>query len=131
MSNELKKNNVLLNQNSLLVQGNLSNNTLFNELKKFSKIEKLIVYKTNYNTKKDSKLDNLLNEEPYVIFTSPSCFEAFNNLYETRKTKLISIGKNTTSYIERKGFKTTTTAKMQTYEGISESIIDFFKKNKK
>tara|TARA_B100000242_G_scaffold231881_1_gene171875 strand:- start:2856 stop:3578 length:723 start_codon:yes stop_codon:yes gene_type:complete len=130
MSNELEKNNVLLNQNSLLVQGNLSNNSLFNELKKFAKIEKLIVYKTNYNTKKDSKLDNLLNEEPYVIFTSPSCFEAFNNLYETRKTRLISIGKTTTSYIERKGFKTTTTAKMQTYEGISESIIDFIKKNK-
>ena len=85
---------------------------------------------TNYNTKKDSKLDNLLNEEPYVIFTSPSCFEAFNNLYETRKTRLISIGKTTTSYIERKGFKTTTTAKMQTYEGISESILDFIKKNK-
>ena len=130
MSNELKKNNVLLNQNSLLVQGNLSDNSLFNELKKFAKIEKLIVYKTNYNTKKDSKLDDLLNEEPYVIFTSPSCFEAFNNLYETRKTRLISIGKTTTSYIERKGFKTTTTAKMQTYEGISESIIDFIKKNK-
>ena len=37
-------------------------------------------------------------------------------------------GKTTTLYIESKGFKTTTTAKMQTYEGISQSIIDFFKK---
>ena len=130
MSNELKKNNVLLDQKSLLVQGNLSDNSLYDELKKFSSIEKLIVYKTNHNKTKDPKLDDLLNEEPYIIFTSPSCFDAFNNLYETRKSKLISIGKTTTSYIESKGFETTTTAKMQTYEGISQAIIDFFKKNK-
>ncbi len=130
MSNELKINNVLLDQKSLLVQGNLSDNSLYDELKKFSSIEKLIVYKTNYNKTKDPKLDDLLIEEPYIIFTSPSCFDAFNNLYETRKTKLISIGKTTTSYIESKGFETTTTARMQTYEGISQAIIDFFKKKK-
>ena len=130
MSNELKTNSVLLDQKSLLVQGNLSDNSLYDELKKFSSIEKLIVYKTNHNKTKDPKLDDLLNEEPYIIFTSPSCFDAFNNLYETRKSKLISIGKTTTSYIESKGFETTTTAKMQTYEGISQAIIDFFKKNK-
>ncbi len=130
MSDELKTNNVLLDQKSLLVQGNLSDNSLYDELKKFSSIEKLIIYKTNYNKTKDSKLDDLLNEEPYIIFTSPSCFDAFNNLYETRKSKLISIGKTTTSYIESKGFETTTTAKMQTYEGISQAIIDFFKKKK-
>lgn len=130
MSNELKKNNVLLDQKSLLVQGNLSDNSLYDELKKFSSIEKLIVYKTNHNKIKDPKLDDLLNEEPYIIFTSPSCFDAFSNLYKTRKSKLISIGKTTTSYIESKGFETTTTAKMQTYEGISQAIIDFFKKNK-
>ena len=129
MSDELKTNNVLLDQKSLLVQGNLSDNSLYNELKKFSSIEKLIIYKTNYNKTKDSKLDDLLDEEPYIIFTSPSCFDAFNNLYETRKSKIISIGKTTTSYIESKGFETTTTAKMQTYEGISLAIIDFFKKN--
>ena len=129
MSNELKTNNVLLDQKSLLVQGNLSDNSLYNELKKFSIIEKLIVYKTNLNKIKDPKLDDLLNEEPYIIFTSPSCFEALNNLYEKRKSKLISIGNTTSSYIESKGFETTTTAKMQTYEGISQAIIDFFKKN--
>jgi uroporphyrinogen-III synthase len=130
MSDELKTNNVLLGQKSLLVQGNISDNSLYDELKKFSSIEKIIVYKTNHNKTKDPKLDDLLNEEPYIIFTSPSCFDAFNNLYETRKSKLISIGKTTTSYIESKGFETTTTAKMQTYEGISQAIIDFFKKNK-
>ena len=130
MSNELKTNNVLLDHKSLLVQGNLSDNSLYNELKKFTGIKKLIVYKTNYNKTKDSKLEGLLIDEPYIIFTSPSCFEAFNNLYETRKVKLISIGKTTTSYIESKGFETTTTAKMQTYEGISQAIIDFFKKKK-
>jgi len=130
MSNELKTNNVLLDQKSLLIQGNLSDNSLYDELKKFTSIKKLIVYKTNHNKIKDSKLEDLLNEEPYVIFTSPSCFEAFNSLYETRKSKLISIGKTTTSYIESKGFETTTTAKMQTYEGVSQAIIDFFKKKK-
>ena len=130
MSNELKKNNVLLDQKSLLVQGNLSNNSLYDELKKFTSIKKLIVYKTKHNKIKDSKLEDLIDEGPYIIFTSPSCFEAFNNLYETRKSKLISIGKTTTSYIENKGFETTTTAKMQSYEGISQAIIDFFKKKK-
>ena len=130
MSDELKTNNILLDQKSLLVQGNLSDNSLYDELKKFTSIKKLIVYKTNHNKIKDSKLEDLLNEEPYVIFTSPSCFEAFNSLYETRKSKLISIGKTTTLYIESKGFETATTAKMQTYEGVSKAIIDFFKKKK-
>ena len=130
MSNELKTNDVLSDQKSLLIQGNLSDNSLYDELKKFTSIKKLIVYKTNHNKIKDSKLEDLLNKEPYVIFTSPSCFEAFDNLYETRKCKLISIGKTTTSYINSKGFDTTTTAKMQTYEGISQAIIDFFKKKK-
>ena len=74
MSNELKTNNVLLDQKSLLVQGNLSDNSLYDELKKFSRIEKLIVYKTNHNKIKDPKLDDLLNEEPYIslLYTSPS-----------------------------------------------------------
>ena len=45
MSNELKTNNVLLNQKSLLIQGNLSDNSLFDELKKFTSIEKLLFIK--------------------------------------------------------------------------------------
>lgn len=128
MAIELKKNNVLKNEKSLLLQGELANNKLLKSLSKFTHVERLNIYKTIFIKKIETKLKELLEVNPFIIFTSASCFESFNNLYDSSKAKLISIGKTTTLYIESKGFKTTTTAKMQTYEGISQSIIDFFKK---
>ncbi len=130
MAHELEKNKILKGEKSLLIQGDLANNSLFKSLSEFSNIKRLNIYKTIFVKKSESKLKELLEINPYIIFTSPSCFESFNNLYQTSKAKLISIGKTTTSYIESKGFKTTTTAKMQTYEGISQAIIDFFKKER-
>ena len=112
----------------MLLQGELANNKLLKSLSKFTHVERLNIYKTIFIKKIETKLKELLEVNPFIIFTSASCFESFNNLYDSSKAKLISIGKTTTLYIESKGFKTTTTAKMQTYEGISQSIIDFFKK---
>ena len=61
-------------------------------------------------------------------FTSPSTFESFINKYSPNEN-IISIGNTTTEYIIERGYKPLVTAKMQSYEGISNSIIDFFNKN--
>ena len=42
----------------------------------------------------------------------------------------MSIGNTTSSHITNLGFQTILTSKMQSYEGISESLIAFFSENK-
>ena len=44
------------------------------------------------------------------------------------KNKIISIGDTTTDHIRERGFEPLMTAKMQSYEGISSSIIDYLNK---
>ena len=46
MSKELKKNNILISKNSLLIQGNLSNPSLYNSLSKYCKIQRKVYYET-------------------------------------------------------------------------------------
>ena len=46
MAIELKKNNVLKNEKSLLLQGELANNKLLKSLSKFTHVERLNIYKT-------------------------------------------------------------------------------------
>ena len=45
MSKELKKNNILISKDSLLIQGNLSNPSLYNSLSKFCKIQRKVIMK--------------------------------------------------------------------------------------
>ena len=72
----------------------------------------------------NKNLESLLNkEETYTVFTSPSGFLSFANLYDVNKTSIISIGETTSSYIIEKGYSPLFTSKMQSFEGISESII--------
>ena len=66
----------------------------------------------------------------FTDLTSPSCFESFINLYDPNKTNIISIGDSTSSYIKSVGYSPLITSKMQTYEGISNSIISYFKNQK-
>ena len=69
-------------------------------------------------------------ENPYVVFTSPSSFDSFIKFYDASKVNLVSIGNTTSSHITNLGFQTILTSKMQSYEGISESLIAFFNENK-
>ena len=50
------------------------------------------------------------------------------SFYNPKKTNIISIGNTTSDYIKNSGYLPLITSKMQSYEGISESIISYFKK---
>ena len=87
-----------------------------------------IVYTTNPVVKKaDDLTEKIINENTYVVFTSPSTFNSFIDKYNL-KNKIISIGDTTTDHIRERGFEPLMTAKMQSYEGISNSIIDYLNK---
>ena len=127
---EIKKSGVLKDKKSLLVQGSLSDNSLLNSLNSFSNTQKGVFYKTELIEKKYSELEEIIhNNKPYIIFTSPSSFDAFNSFYDAKKVKIVSIGNTTSSHINEKGFVTALTSGMQSYEGISESLIAFLKEN--
>ena len=131
MSEELKNKEVLKNKKSLLVQGSLSDNKLIESLKSFSNTEKIISYSTELVNKKYSDLEKITKKEnPYVVFTSPSSFDSFIKFYDASKVNLVSIGNTTSSHITNLGFQTILTSKMQSYEGISESLIAFFNEKK-
>ena len=124
MFDDLKKSRLLDSKKVLLVQGNLSKNYLFENLKKICYLTKFVSYKTELIEVVNKNLESLLNkEETYTVFTSPSGFLSFANLYDVNKTSIISIGETTSSYIIEKGYSPLFTSKMQSFEGISESII--------
>ena len=91
-------------------------------------IDHKIVYTTNPVAEKaDDLTEKIINENTYVVFTSPSTFNSFIDKYNL-KNRIISIGDTTTDYIRERGFEPLMTAKMQSYEGISNSIIDYLNK---
>ena len=131
MAEEIRENKILKDRKCLLVQGSLSDNSLFDSLSSFSNTQKKVFYKTELIKKKYAELEKIIqNNEPYVIFTSPSSFDAFNTFYDSKKVKIVSIGNTTSSHINQKGFNTELTSAMQSFEGISESLITFLKENK-
>ena len=131
MSEELKNKEVLKNKKSLLVQGSLSDNKLIESLKSFSNTEKIISYSTELVNQKYSDLEKITKKDnSYVVFTSPSSFDSFIKFYDASKVNLVSIGNTTSSHITNLGFQTILTSKMQSYEGISESLIAFLNENK-
>ena len=69
----------------------------------------------------------LNNRNTITIFTSPSSFQAFNNLYNSEKTILVSIGKTTSKSIESLGFLPKIISDEQTYFGVSKAIINYYK----
>ena len=108
----------------LLMQGNLSSNKLYNDLKNITNVKKVISYQTTMVKKKSVELENLLyNKETITVFTSPSSFDAFCLNYNPESTKIVSIGKTTSDYIANKDFKIDLTSKMQTFEKISDEIL--------
>ena len=128
MSKELKINKVLESKKSLLIQGTLSDPMFYNSLSKFSTVKKEVFYQT-IKTKKQFKEIKMLSQKnkPYVVFSSPSAFEAFCCLYNPKDFYIVSIGRTTSAAIEKNGFEPELTSKMQTYEGISESLLKFLK----
>ena len=129
MCEEIKSLGLPVDSKILLAQGNLAKKELFDCIQKFANIEQKIFYKTSLTNEFSRDVDNLLNnKKTFTVFTSPSTFESFINKYSPNEN-IISIGNTTTEYIIERGYKPLVTAKMQSYEGISNSIIDFFNKN--
>ena len=128
MVNELKENKFLNNSKVLLIQGEIAKNDLLINLNKFCKAERINVYQTLAKKELNQDLKKLLNTPTLTVFSSPSSFDSFLKLYNPNNTKIISIGNTTSEYIRKKGYHCATTSKMQSYEGISESILKYLKK---
>ncbi len=129
MAEELKTNKLIDGKKVLLVQGEIAKNDFKINLHQFCEVKRINVYQTNLKNRANSKLSKLIqNKETYTVFTSPSTFESFIKFYKPEETKIISIGKTTTDYINSKGYDCMLTSKMQSYEGISESLIKYFYK---
>ena len=128
MCNEIKNMGISKNKKLLLIQGNLAKKELFECLSESFDIDHKIVYTTNPVKEMVDGLNEIIdNENSYFVFTSPSTFNSFIDKY-TLKKNIISIGDTTTDHIRDKGFEPLMTAKMQSYEGISNSIIDYLNK---
>jgi len=124
---ELEENQLLNNKKVLLVLGNLADNRIEEGLKSICKISRLNVYTTTLETSKKEAISTLIDTENTIsVFTSPSAFQAFSNLYNADKTTLLSIGTTTSEYIKSQGFTPEIIADEQTYEGISKSIINHY-----
>jgi len=127
MARELEKNKLINGKNILLIQGKIANENLKLELKKFCNVDRINVYNTNAKEDSNEKLKKLIStKSTFTVFTSPSAFDSFIKFYCPNKTKIISIGNTTTKHIESKGYDCMLTSQMQSYEGISASIIKHF-----
>jgi len=127
MAAELKKNKLINGKNVLLIQGQLAKDDLKLELEKFCNVDRINVYNTKAKENSNEKLEKLISSKStFTVFTSPSAFDSFIKFYNPNRTKIISIGKTTTKYIESKGHDCMLTSQMQSYEGISASIIKHF-----
>ena len=127
---DLKNQNLLNSKKVMLVQGNLAKNYLFENLNMICYLTKFVPYKTEIIKDLNKKLEVLLsNEETYTVFTSPSGFLSFDNLYDVNKTSIISIGETTSAFIKERGYEPLVTSLMQSYEGIAETIISKLKIN--
>ena len=128
MANELRKSNLIKEKKVLLVQGKIAKNDLFNSLNNFCKVTRLDVYNTLMKNKINHDLEKLLNRETITVFSSPSSFDSFIQFYNPIKTNIISIGNTTTEHIKSKGYACMLTSKMQSFEGISNSILKHLNK---
>ena len=125
---ELSDNQLVRNKKVLLVLGNLADNRIEEGLSSICNITRIDVYNTTLQTKMKQGINDLLkNNDTVSIFTSPSSFHAFTNLYDVEKTNLVSIGRTTSQTIKSSGYTPEITSDEQTYHGISKAIINYYK----
>ena len=74
----------------------------------------------------DWKVNLIDTKNSLSVFTSPSAFHAFSDLYEADKTTLVSIGTTTSDYMNSKGFISEIISDEQTYDGVSKAIINYY-----
>jgi uroporphyrinogen-III synthase len=124
----LKKEVLKSNDNVILIQGERADNNLEESLKNYCKVKRINVYKTIDLAHFEPGLKEIIEENKYelIIFTSPSAFESFLNIYKYKSAdnqlKIASIGKKTTKAIEDLGFNVMLTAEKSDLEGLVVSI---------
>ena len=125
---ELVENQMVNGKKVLLVLGNLADNRIEEELKNICEVKRIDVYTTTLITSKKEVITALIDTKNTLsVFTSPSAFHAFSNLYDAEKTTLVTIGTTTSKCIKASGFASKIIADEQTYEGISKAIINYYK----
>ena len=125
---ELVENQMVNGKKVLLVLGNLADDRIEEELKNICEVNRLDVYTTTLITSKKEVITALIDTKNTLsVFTSPSAFHAFSNLYDAEKTTLVTIGTTTSKCIKASGFASKIIADEQTYEGISKAIINYYK----
>jgi len=128
---ELLDNQMVLNKRVLLVLGNLADNRIEEALNSICNVIRLNVYYTTLETTKKEEITDFLEiKNTITIFTSPSSFQAFTNLYDAKKTNLGSIGTTTSKTIKSLGYLPEITSDEQTYDGISKAIINYYETKK-
>ena len=105
----------------------MADNRIEEALRSICNVVRLNVYFTTLETTKEEGITNFLETKNTItIFTSPSSFQAFTNLYDAEKTNLVSIGTTTSKTIKSSGYVPEITSDEQTYEGISKAIINYY-----
>jgi len=124
MIDELKELKFIKNSKVLVIVGSLSDTSKYDELKKYSRISILEIYKTEKNTYFNHHLDKILKKGNSIsVFASPSSFAAFTSIYNSFNTEIYSIGETTSEYIKSQGFDVIT-SKEQTFDSLVNEIIN-------
>jgi len=124
--NEILKTEIIDGKNILYLSGNLSDNMLQKSLEEICFLTQCEVYKTVLNKEYSSQINYYLTKAKTIcVFTSPSAFDAFVDLYDVSNTKIAAIGKTTSNYIMKKNHQVDIISKEQTYSSLSLEINKF------
>ena len=112
----------------LLCLGNLAGNNITEGLSFLADFERINVYKTIRPPDFKPEIISIIKNKKYdwLIFTSPSTFENFLNIFKPDNfsdfKNIASIGNVTSDFIKSKGFKPTVTAKKSTINDLINDI---------
>jgi uroporphyrinogen-III synthase len=134
MIDEMLEKQLVDGKDILLPLGNLAPDTAQQKLSGIARVTRIDVYKTIRAQQVDfDKLDTITSDKyDLILFTSPSGVDNFvvtmgkENIHP--KLRIASIGKVTTQAAEKHGLKCLITAEISTYEGLSEEIVNYYKR---
>jgi hydroxymethylbilane synthase len=131
---EFRKSFQPVNQKILLSLGNLADETLKTQLGAENQVDRVDVYETCQPKQADPAVIKRITEGQYdmILFTSPSTFTHFGSFVDKKvlgTLKIGSIGSTTSKAIQEAGFEPMLTAKMSNAEGLTTSILQYYKQS--
>jgi uroporphyrinogen-III synthase len=114
--------------------GNLADETLKTQLGAENQVDRIDVYETCQPKQADPAVIKRITEGQYdmILFTSPSTFAHFGSFVDKKvlgNLKIGSIGTTTSKAILEAGFEPMLTAKMSSAEGLTTSILQYYKQS--